>query len=77
MEEVGFGLSRIAWISKSQFWLDWNGLEWSKAVLARQEYLGMEAVDFSLTWPKPNNKQTFNKQNSKREKRKKERKKIG
>jgi hypothetical protein len=31
-------------------------LKWQKSVLARLEELGMEAVDFGLTWQKPNDK---------------------
>jgi hypothetical protein len=34
MEEVGFGLTGMAWIGGSRFWPDWNGLEWRKSVLA-------------------------------------------
>jgi hypothetical protein len=30
MEEISFGLTGIAWNGKSQFWPDWNGLEWRK-----------------------------------------------
>jgi hypothetical protein len=33
MEEVGFGLSRMAWNGGSQFLPDWNSLEWMKLVL--------------------------------------------
>jgi hypothetical protein len=33
IEEVGFGLSRIAWNGGSQFWPDWNSLERRKLVL--------------------------------------------
>jgi hypothetical protein len=34
MEEVDFGLTIIAWKRGSQFWPDWNGLDWQKSVLA-------------------------------------------
>jgi hypothetical protein len=40
MEEVGFGLSRMAWNGGSQFWPDWISLEWRKLVVG---------VDFGLT----------------------------
>jgi hypothetical protein len=40
MEEVGFGWSRMAWNGGSQFWPDWNSLEWRKLVAE---------VDFGLT----------------------------
>jgi hypothetical protein len=34
MEEIGFGLTGMAWNEKNQFWSDWNSLEWRKSVLA-------------------------------------------
>jgi hypothetical protein len=34
MQEVGFGLTEMAWNGESRVWLDWNGLEWRKLVLA-------------------------------------------
>jgi hypothetical protein len=36
--------------------IDWPSLEWRKSVLAWLDHLGMEAVDFGLTLPKPNDK---------------------
>jgi hypothetical protein len=30
MEEVGFGLSGMAWNGGCRYWPDWNGLEWSR-----------------------------------------------
>jgi hypothetical protein len=42
MEEVRFGLSRMAWNGGSQFWPDWNSLEWKKLVLTRLEWLEMK-----------------------------------
>jgi hypothetical protein len=61
MEEVGFPPAKKAWNKgswfwfdcrtwkgESQFWPDWNGLEWRKSVLARLEWLEMEKVGFSL-----------------------------
>jgi hypothetical protein len=49
MEEVGFGLTGIAWNGGSQFWPNWKGLEWRKSVLASLEWLVMEEVGFGLT----------------------------
>jgi hypothetical protein len=34
MEDVSFGLTKIAWNVGSQLWPDLNGLEWKKTVLA-------------------------------------------
>jgi hypothetical protein len=61
MEEVGFGLSRMAQNGGIQFWPDWNGLEgrksiltwpegleWRRSVLAILERLGLADVSFGL-----------------------------
>jgi hypothetical protein len=34
IEEVGFGLTGIAWTGANRFWSNWNGLELKKSVLA-------------------------------------------
>jgi hypothetical protein len=34
MEEVGFVLTGIASTGANRFWLNWNGFEWIKSVLA-------------------------------------------
>jgi hypothetical protein len=34
MEEVGFGLTEMAWNGGSWFWPDWNGSELRKLFLA-------------------------------------------
>jgi hypothetical protein len=34
MKEVGFVFSGMAWNRRSRVWTDWNGLEWTKLVLA-------------------------------------------
>jgi hypothetical protein len=49
MEEVAFGLSRMAWNGGCQFWPDWNSVEWRKSVLACLEWPGMEDVSFGLS----------------------------
>jgi hypothetical protein len=49
LEQIGFGLTGMAWNGKSQFWPDWSGLEWRKSVLACLEWPGMEEVSFGLT----------------------------
>jgi hypothetical protein len=49
MKEVRFGLTRIAWNGRSQFWSDWDSLEWTKLVLAGLEWLGLEKVSFNPT----------------------------
>jgi hypothetical protein len=41
--------TEVAWNKESQFWPEWNGLEWKKLVLALLEFLGMEEVGFGLT----------------------------
>jgi translation elongation factor EF-1beta len=48
MEEIGFGLTGMAWNRGSRVWPDWNSLERTKSVLARLEHLGIESVGFSL-----------------------------
>jgi hypothetical protein len=39
----------MAWNDVSQFWPDWNGLEWWESVLARLEWLGPSEISFGLT----------------------------
>jgi hypothetical protein len=34
LEEIGFGLTGAAWNGGNRVWLDCNGLEWKKLVLA-------------------------------------------
>jgi hypothetical protein len=47
MEEVSFGLSRMACNGVSQFWPDWNSLEWMKLVLTRLVWLEMRKLVFA------------------------------
>jgi hypothetical protein len=49
MEEVGLGLTGMAWNKGIWFFPDWNGLEWRKSILAGRDWLGMEEVSFGLT----------------------------
>jgi hypothetical protein len=49
MEEFGFCVTGMACNGGSQFWPDYNGLEWRKSVLAGLEWLGLEEVNFSPT----------------------------
>jgi hypothetical protein len=49
IEKVVFGLTRMAWKSKSRFWPDRKCLGWRKLVLAGLEKLEMEEVGFDLT----------------------------
>jgi hypothetical protein len=47
MEEVGFGLYRMAWNGGSQIFPDWNSLEWMKLVLTYLEWLEMRKSVFA------------------------------
>jgi hypothetical protein len=76
MEEDVFGLIGKGLNDQICCWLDWNGLEGRSFVVACLEWLGMEAVDFVLTWPTPNAKKPQAKQNSKRKRTKKSKKNI-
>jgi hypothetical protein len=49
MAKVGFGPKGMALNGKRRFWLDWNGLESSKSVLAELEWLEMEEIGIGLT----------------------------
>jgi hypothetical protein len=49
MEEVGLGLSRMAWNVGSQFWHDWNSLEWREVGFDLTGMAWNEEVGFGLT----------------------------
>jgi hypothetical protein len=49
IEEIGFGLTGIAWSRRSRFLPDSNVFELSKLGLTWLEWLGMEEVGFGLT----------------------------
>jgi hypothetical protein len=46
MEKIDLGLTEMDWNGEIRFWPDWNGLKWSKLVLAQLECLRMEKVTF-------------------------------
>jgi hypothetical protein len=49
MENVGLGLTVMAWNKGIWFLPDWNGMEWRKSILAGLEGLVMEEVGFGPT----------------------------
>jgi hypothetical protein len=49
VEEVGFGLTKMAWNGGSRFLSDWNALEWRKSGLAQMKWVGMNEVRFGLS----------------------------
>jgi hypothetical protein len=48
MEDIGFGLTGMAWNRGSRFWLSWIGLNWRTLGLSSLKRLGLAEVGLGL-----------------------------